>query len=66
MSTFGKRLTLAMGVAAGAALAAFAVSKSGKKEIKKWSDKTGNWKDDLMTKVSKDINKIKRDRKVFI
>lgn len=66
MSTFGKRLTLAMGVVAGAALAAFAVSRSGRQEIRKWSSKTAGLRDDFLKKVSKDIAQAKKMGKRFI
>lgn len=55
-----------MGVAAGAALAAFAVSRSGRQEIRKWSSKTAGLRDDFLKKVSKDIAQAKKMGKRFI
>ena len=66
MSTVGKKVALVLGVAAGAALTAFAVSKSGQKEIKKISDRTLSMKDDVLDMISKDVSKIKKMSKEFI
>ena len=66
MSTIGKKVALVLGVAAGAALTAFAVSKSGQKEIKRIGDKTLSMKDDLLDTIGKDVSKIKQMSKEFI
>ena len=65
MGSFKKNLTIVLGVAAGAALTAFAVSKSGQKEIKKLNDMASDLKDDLLA-ATKDLSKIKRSSKQFI
>ena len=66
MGTFGKRLTLALGVAAGAALTIFAISKSGNKDIKKITAKTIDLKDELLSTIEKDFAKIKQRTREFI
>lgn len=66
MSTVGKRVALALGVVAGAALTAFAVSKSGQKEIKKLSERTLSMKDDILDTISKDVTKLKKLSKDYI
>jgi len=65
MGSFKKKLTIVLGVAAGAALTAFAVSKSGQKEIQKLSARTADLRDNLLA-MSKDLSKIKRTSKEFI
>lgn len=65
MGSFKKNLTIVLGVAAGAALTAFAVSKSGQKEIKKLSDMASDLKDDVLA-ATKDLSKLKRSGKQFI
>jgi len=65
MGSFKKNLTIVLGVAAGAALTAFAVSKSGQKEIQRLNDMAGELKDDLLS-ATKDLSKIKRSSKQFI
>ena len=65
MGSLKKNLTIVLGVAAGAALTAFAVSKSGQKEIKRLNDMAGDLKDDLLS-ATKDLSKLKRSSKQFI
>ena len=65
MGSFKKNLTIVLGVAAGAALTAFAVSKSGQKEIKKLNDMASDLKDDVIA-ATKDLSKLKRSGKQFI
>lgn len=65
MGSFKRNLTIVLGVAAGAALTAFAVSRSGQKELKKLGEKTAELKDSLLD-VTKDLTKIKRTSKNFI
>ncbi len=65
MGSFKRNLTIVLGVAAGAALTAFAVSKSGQKELKRLSEKTAELKDSLLD-VTKDLTKIKRTSRNFI
>ena len=65
MGSFKRNLTIVLGVAAGAALTAFAVSRSGQKELKKLGEKTAEIKDSLLD-VTKDLTKIKRTSKNFI
>lgn len=57
---------MALGVVAGAALTAFAVSKTGQKEIKKLSDKSLGWKDDILDTIARDVTKLKKLSKDFI
>lgn len=66
MASFGKKLTLAIGVVAGAALAAFAVSKSGQKEMKRLGSKSVDLKNDLLANIGTDLTRIKRLKKRFI
>ncbi len=65
MGSFKRNLTIVLGVAAGAALTAFAVSKSGQRELKRLSEKTAELKDSLLD-VTKDLTKIKRTSRNFI
>jgi sulfite exporter TauE/SafE len=65
MGSLKKNLTIVLGVVAGAALTAFAVSKSGKEEIKRLSLKTAKLRDELLN-VTKDLTKIKRTSEEFI
>lgn len=66
MSTVGKKVALVLGVAAGAALAAFATSKSGKKEFKKLGDRTQGMREDLLNMIDKDITRLKKMSQRFI
>ncbi len=66
MGSFKRNITLVLGVAAGAALTAFAVSKSGQKEIKRLGSRTAELRESLMQNVAKDLTKIKRVSKEFI
>ena len=66
MGSLKRKITLVLGVAAGAALTAFAVSKSGQKEIKRIGSRTAELRQDLMANVAKDLTKIKRVSKEFI
>ncbi len=66
MGSFKRNLTLVLGVAVGAALTAFAVSKSGQKEIKRLGSRTAEFRQSLMDNVAKDLTKIKRVSKEFI
>ena len=66
MSTVGKKVALALGVAAGAALAVFATSKSGQKEIRKINDRTQGMRADLLNMISKDVARIKKMSQRFI
>ncbi|MEN8248410.1 MAG: hypothetical protein ABFS32_05725 [Bacteroidota bacterium] len=66
MSLLKKRLTLVLGVAAGAALTALAVSKNGQKELKKLTEKTAELRESLLSTIEKDINSIKRTKGEFI
>ena len=66
MSTVGKKVALVLGVAAGAALAAFATTKSGKKEMKRIGDRTQGMRDDLLNMISKDVSRIKKMSQRFI
>ncbi len=66
MGSFKRNLTLVLGVAVGAALTAFAVSKSGQKEIKRLGSRTAEFRQSLMDNVAKDLTKIKRVNKEFI
>ena len=66
MSTIGKRVALVLGVAAGAALAAFATSKSGKKEIRRISDRTQGMRNDLLNMIDKDVTRLKKMSQRFI
>jgi len=58
----GKSIKIALGVVAGAALASFAVSKSGQRTIKKIGEKTS----DLAGSLQKDILKVKKESSYFI
>ena len=58
----GKSLTITLGVAAGAALTALAVSKGGQRAIKLISLKTA----ELKSQFEKDITQIKRTNSHFI
>jgi len=66
MGSLTKNLTIALGITAGAALTAFAVSKAGRNNLKKLGNKASSLKDDLFNTVAKDLNKIKRTSKQFI
>ena len=66
MSTIGKKVALVLGVAAGAAIAAFATTKSGQKEIKKIGDRTMGMRDDLLNMIDKDVTRIKKMSQRFI
>ena len=66
MGSLKKSITIVLGVAAGAALTAFAVSKSGQKEIKRISDRTAELRESLLDNMAKDLTKIKRVSKEFI
>ncbi|RLD22539.1 MAG: hypothetical protein DRI71_07380 [Bacteroidetes bacterium] len=66
MGSFKKSITIALGVAAGAAITAFAVSKSGQKEIKRLGERTAELRESLIDNVAKDLTKIKRVSKEFI
>ena len=58
----GKSLTIALGVAAGAALTALAISKNGQKTLKRLGDKTV----ELRNNLAKDITQVKRHSNYFI
>jgi len=58
----GKSLTITLGVAAGAALTALAVSKSGQRAIKRISNKAA----ELRNELEKDITQVKRHSSYFI
>ncbi len=66
MGSFKRNITIVLGVAAGAALTAFAVSKSGQKEIKRLGTRTAELRDNLLHNVTTDLTKIKRVSKEFI
>jgi hypothetical protein len=66
MGSFKRNLTIVLGVAAGAALTAYAVSKSGQREIKKLSSRSADLRDNILNTVAKDLTKIKRVSKEFI
>ena len=66
MSTVGKKVALVLGVAAGAALAAFATTKSDTKEMKRIGDRTQGMRDDLLNMISKDVSRIKKMSQRFI
>ena len=66
MGSLKRKITLVLGVAAGAALTAFAVSNSGQTEIKRIGSRTAELRQDLMANVAKDLTKIKRVSKEFI
>ena len=61
-----KKLTLVLGVAAGAALTALAISKNGQKELKRLNEKTAELRDSLLNTLERDINRIKRRKGEFI
>ena len=58
----GKSIKIALGVAAGAALDSFAVSKTGQKTIKRIGEKTS----DLTNSLQKDIRKVRKESSYFI
>ncbi|HHL53060.1 MAG TPA: hypothetical protein ENJ39_06755 [Flammeovirgaceae bacterium] len=60
-----KRLTIALGIAAGAALTAFALSRSSKKEWRVLREKVAELGDELFN-TTKDLTRIKRISKKFI
>lgn len=66
MGSFKRNITIFLGVATGAALTAFAVSKSGQKEIKRLGSRTAEFRDILLNNVTTDLTKIKRVSKEFI
>ena len=66
MGSLKRNITIALGVAAGAALTAFAVSKSGQKEIKRFGERTVDLRDSLLNDVTTDLTKIRRFSKEFI
>jgi hypothetical protein len=66
MGSLKRNITLVLGVAAGAALTVFAVSKSGQKEIKRFSERSAELRDNLLHNVTTDLTKIKRVSKEFI
>ena len=66
MGSFKRNITIALGVTAGAALTAFAVSRSGQKEIKRIGSRTAELRDNLLNNVTTDLTKIKRMSKEFI
>ena len=66
MSTVGKKVALVLGVAAGAALAAFATTKSGQKEIKKIGDRTQGMREDLLSMIDRDVTRLKKMSQRFI
>jgi hypothetical protein len=66
MGSLKRNVTIVLGVAAGAVLTAFAVSKSGQKEIKRLGSRTAELRDDLLNNITTDLTKIKRVSKEFI
>ena len=66
MSTVGKKVALVLGVAAGAALAAFATSKSGKKEMKRLSQRTQGMREELLNMIDRDVTRLKKMSQRFI
>jgi len=66
MGSFKRNLSIILGLAAGAALAVFAVSRSGQREIKRIGSRTAELRAELLSNVAKDITKIKRISKEFI
>ena len=66
MSVLKKRLTLALGVAAGAALTVLAISKNGQKELKRLNERTAELRNTLLNTLERDINRIKRKTGEFI
>lgn len=66
MGSLKRNITIVLGVAAGAALTAFAVSRSGQKEIKRIGSRTAELRKSLVNDVTTDLTKIKRFSKEFI
>ena len=66
MGSLKRNITIVLGVAAGAALTAFAVSKSGQKEFKRLGSRTAELRDSLLNDVTTDLTKIKRVSREFI
>lgn len=66
MGSLRRNITIVLGVAAGAALTVFAVSKSGQREIKRLGSRTAEIRASLLSNVAKDLTKIKRVSKEFI
>jgi len=66
MGSIKKNVAIILGVIAGATLTAFAVSKSGQKELKRMGSRTALLRDELLNNVAKDLTKIKRVSKEFI
>jgi hypothetical protein len=58
----GKSLTIALGVAAGAALTALAISKDGQKTLKRLGDKAV----ELRNNLQKDITQVRKRSNHFI
>jgi len=66
MGKFKRNLSIVLGLAAGAAITVFAVSKTGQREIKKIGSRTADLREELLSYAAKDITKIKRVSKEFI
>ena len=66
MGSFKRNVTILLGVAAGTALTAFAISRSGQKEMKRLGTRTAELKNELLNNVAKDLTKIKRFSREFI
>ena len=66
MGSLKRTISVVLGIAAGLALTAFVVSKTGQKEIKKFGSLTADLREELLSSVAKDITKIKRVSKEFI
>jgi len=66
MGSTKKNLTIVLGIAAGAAITAYAVSKTGRNNLKKFGEKANLFKDELFKSVAKDLTKIKRTSNQFI
>ena len=66
MSSIGKKVALVLGVAAGAALAAIATSKSGKKEMKKLGKRTQDMRLELLNMIDRDVARLKKMSQRFI
>jgi predicted transcriptional regulator len=66
MSSIGKKVALVLGVAAGAALAVFASSKTGQKEIRKIGDRSQGMRDDLLNMIDRDVTRLKKMSQRFI
>ena len=66
MGSLKRNISLLLGITAGIAITAFAVSKTGQREIKKIGSRTADLREELLSSVAKDITKIKRVSKEFI